>query len=166
MSAEADRARIPDENAANVRDAGEPRRFVFRRRHRLTHAREFDAVFAARLRKSAGPLTVFLNPTDHPEPRLGLSIGRRVGNAVTRNRLKRHIREAFRLLRSEWPTPEAGVPGKRSFDVVVTARAHAPLAASAYQSLLDDAVRRAAREHARRVEKRSRTAPEPGADRR
>lgn len=129
--------------------AGEPASFTFRRRHRLTHAREFEAAFGAKLRKSAGPLTIFLCPTNRPEPRLGLSIGRRVGNAVVRNRLKRHIREAFRHLRPGLPVP----PGGGAYDLVVSARAHAPLPHARYRDLLVDGVRRAASEHDRRERK-------------
>ena len=38
-----------------------------------------------------------------PHTRLGLSVSRRVGNAVLRNRWKRIIREAFRTQRDELP---------------------------------------------------------------
>lgn len=131
------------------RAPGDARRFTFRKRHRLAHAREFQAAFAAKLRKSAGPLTVFLNPTDHAEPRLGLSIGRRVGGAVTRNALKRQLREAFRYVRTELPTP----PIRASYDIVVSARAHAPLDQADYRRFLADAVARAHREHERRARK-------------
>ena len=31
-----------------------------------------------------------------PHMRLGLSVGRRIGNAVVRNRVKKHLRECFR----------------------------------------------------------------------
>lgn len=37
------------------------------------------------------------------DSRLGLSVGKRVGNAVARHRIKRLIREAFRLSRHELP---------------------------------------------------------------
>lgn len=36
--------------------------------------------------------------------RLGIAAGRRLGNAVVRNRIKRLVREVFRCLRAELPT--------------------------------------------------------------
>ena len=36
-------------------------------------------------------------------PRLGITASRRVGNAAERNRAKRLVREAFRVVRSTWP---------------------------------------------------------------
>lgn len=68
----------------------------FRSRHRVQHEREFDAIYAARVRKQRGPIVVSTLPNALDHPRLGLSVGTRVGNAVVRNRCKRLIREAFR----------------------------------------------------------------------
>ena len=87
----------------------------FRPRHRLSHAREFQAIFGAKVRKSRGPLTIFAVPNGLPHCRLGLSIGRRCGSAVVRNALKRRLREAFRQVQHELP------PG---LDLVVTAQGH------------------------------------------
>jgi ribonuclease P protein component len=53
------------------------------------------------------------------EARLGMAVGlRAVGNAVRRNRLRRLIRESFRMHRQEMP----------AVDVLVTARAAAKTA--------------------------------------
>ena len=47
-------------------------------------------------------------PNDLKYYRLGLSIGRAVGGAVQRNRLKRLLREAFRLIEPELPRKADG----------------------------------------------------------
>jgi ribonuclease P protein component len=121
----------------------------FRSRHRLSLDRDYRAVFANRLAKSRGPLTVFLRPNTVREHRLGLSIGRRVGNAVARAKVKRMVREAFRLDRPVYPTPAEG----RAYDVIVSARAHKVLSLNEYRSLLLAAVEAAHREHARRTDR-------------
>lgn len=124
----------------------------FRARHRLTHARDFQAVFSNRLAKARGPLTVFLLPNTHPTHRLGLSIGRRVGGAVVRVQLKRHIREAFRLDRPVYPVQS----NSGYYDIVVSARAHKPLSLNDYRARLREGVESAHRELTKR---KSRTDP-------
>lgn len=70
---------------------------------RLKKPADFDRVYAARVYAADGVLVVNGNANDRPYPRLGLSISRKVGGAVVRNRWKRLIREAFRLSRGELP---------------------------------------------------------------
>jgi len=126
-----------------------PERALFRKRHRIAHDRDYAAVFAAKVRKARGPLVVFARVTDHPEHRLGLSIGRRVGPAHERVRVKRMVREAFRLERAGLPLP----PGGGSLDLVVSARAHDPRPLAAYRRDLVGAVEAIARELAKRAER-------------
>ena len=54
-------------------------------------------------RKTAGAgLLMFVLPQRKPgPPRLGVTVSRRVGGAVVRNRVRRYVREVFRLNR-EW----------------------------------------------------------------
>lgn len=110
----------------------------FSRRQRLSHAREFQAAFAARCSVPAGPLRVHarLNASDPPTARLGLSVGRRVGSAVRRTRVKRLVREAFRLEQRALP---AGL------DLVVVVHPHAELPLAEYRRLLVSAAATLAR---------------------
>jgi ribonuclease P protein component len=99
---------------------------------------------------------VFALPNETGEHRLGLSIGRRLGNAVTRHRLKRRLREAFRLNRHE-------LPG--TYDFVVVARPHSPMKTAGYAELLLDCATRLDREwtkRARRADAKDADAAERG----
>lgn len=75
----------------------------------------------------AGSVVVFVLPNDLHRRRLGISIGRRFGTAVSRNRVKRLLREAFRLERAAMAT---------SIDLVVLVRPHRERALADYRELM------------------------------
>ena len=95
-------------------------RLFYRKRHRVKGSDEFAAVFAFKVRKSRGAMTVFAMPNGLGEHRLGLSVGRKVGNAVVRGKVKRMIREAFRHERENVPMGADGC----GYDLVVAVRGH------------------------------------------
>jgi ribonuclease P protein component len=67
------------------------------RRRRLSRSAEFERVYRQGRSKGNRYLVLYAFPREESEggPRLGLSVGRRVGGAVERNRVKRVLREAF-----------------------------------------------------------------------
>ncbi len=77
--------------------------FRFTKELRLRSQADFDRVYAADHFAADGVLVIrgVANELDHC--RLGLSVSRKVGNAVVRNRWKRLIREAFRLAQHDLP---------------------------------------------------------------
>ena len=88
---------------------------------------QFSTVYEAKTRDSRGPLTVYALPNDLGHPRLGMSVSRKVGTAVRRNRIRRLIRESFRLLQHDLP---------QGYDLVVVVRPHEPLILAEYQKML------------------------------
>lgn len=75
----------------------------FTRCERLSLKKDFDAVFRDGRKEADNNLVVRVLRTGHGYARLGMAVGKKHGHAVGRNRLKRLIREAFRLNRSQLP---------------------------------------------------------------
>jgi ribonuclease P protein component len=108
--------------------SGAKRREVLPRRMRVRKRKEFLAIQSSPKKASGRHLLVLVKPqapanTDPPAPgRLGITVSRKVGNAVVRNRVKRWLRESFRRHVAQMAN------GARGFDMVVIARPSAALA--------------------------------------
>ena len=66
---------------------------------RLKKQADFQRLFKNGKRAFTPALTVIYRPSD--KMRMGISIGKKHGKSVQRNRIKRLIREAFRLTQGE-----------------------------------------------------------------
>lgn len=86
---------------------------AFTRQRRLPGKADFDRVFAhATIRLNSHPFLVLATSGVGEESRIGMVVGKRhAKRAVDRNRIRRRIRESFRL--HHWPT---------TLDVVILAR--------------------------------------------
>lgn len=79
------------------------RQFSLSKKDRLVSNEQFRSVLARKQRASDDLLIVYLAQNDSGFRRLGVSVGKSCGSAVVRNRLKRLIREAFRLSKDQLP---------------------------------------------------------------
>jgi ribonuclease P protein component len=87
-------------------------RLGFPARLRLRRKSQFEAVYARGRRFGDGFFTVIARPND-VEPRLGLAVSTKAaGNSVQRNRIRRVVRESFRLRQRELPPMDFVVSGR------------------------------------------------------
>jgi len=108
-------ASVPDESNKGADRTGQ---FAFPHRARLLRHADFERVYKQGRRHFSASMTVFYLPRPcevsgamAAKPsglRIGFTVGRVLGGAVQRNRIKRRLREAVRLSRP-WPTVDVDV---------------------------------------------------------
>ena len=101
-----------------------------RRSTSLTASQEFDRVYRNGSVYRGRLLSIYVLPNALDSPRLGLSVSRRVGNAVKRNKVRRRLKEIFRALVTSLPD---------GADFVIVARS--PAAEASFEELKDEFLR-------------------------
>ncbi|MCX5917713.1 MAG: ribonuclease P protein component [Deltaproteobacteria bacterium] len=86
---------------------------TFRKEERIRKRADFQRIFRVGAKIQTPHFRVSICPNGLSHSRLGVTVGRKIGSAVQRNRIKRRVREFFRLNKDS-------LPG--SSDLVVTAR--------------------------------------------
>ncbi len=102
----------------------------------MRHGAEYSRVYARRVSVAGPGFSLAACENALPHARLGLSVSRRVGKAVQRNRWKRLLREAFRLEQRQLPT---------GIDLVAIPRAAEPPPLEELRAALVDVADEAAR---------------------
>jgi ribonuclease P protein component len=87
--------------------------FSFSKKERLLNPEDFVKVNRSGRREQTRHFTVVYTENGLGISRLGITAGRKTGNAVARNRIKRLIREFFRLHKGDLP---------QGHDILIVAR--------------------------------------------
>lgn len=92
-------------------------------RCRLRKSNDFRRVFTRGRRSATRYFVIYTLPNRLDAPRIGIQIRRKIGTAVTRNRIKRMVREVFRRMKGDFREPvdviliaETGMPGMRRIE--------------------------------------------------
>ncbi len=109
---------------------GGGRPYSFPKDLRLLKRPEFRRVYEEGRRESARICTIFTRSNGLPQTRLGITTPSALGGAVVRNRIKRRLREVFRLNQSR-------IPG--GWDVVLNPRPK--IASMPFESLTREILR-------------------------
>ena len=91
----------------------------FRPEHRVKSPADFERIYQARIFAADDVLVVNGAANGLSHPRLGLSVSKKAGNAVVRNRWKRSLREAFRQVRHRLPALDLVVAPRPGIQPVV-----------------------------------------------
>jgi ribonuclease P protein component len=122
----------------------------FRPDEHLRRPADFQAVYDRRRSAADGTLVVYAKENGLPYSRVGLSVSKKFGGAVVRNRIRRLMREAYRLGKDELPT---------GFDLVLIPRAHEVYTLAGFRHSLVKLVPQAVKKIARDIE-----APKPAGE--
>ena len=91
----------------------------------LRNSREFRLVYERGRRYSTPFFNIFVLRTASTEPRLGLTVTKKIGDAVVRNRCKRRLRE---IVRHYFNERRSGSNADIGIDLVINARSSLPSA--------------------------------------
>ena len=75
----------------------------FGKKERVRKRKNYLSIYQGGIRVHSNNFTVILNPNPSGKKRLGVAVSKKVGNAVKRNRIKRLLREFFRLNKDRLP---------------------------------------------------------------
>jgi len=93
----------------------------FGKRERIRRKKEFADIYQRGVRRHSDNFTVIICESRVGTRRLGVTVSKKVGNAVKRNRIKRLLREFFRLNKSRLaPSRDMVVIAKKSLQLPIT----------------------------------------------
>lgn len=78
----------------------------FGKAERIRKKRDYTRIYEQGKRIYSRRFTIIVNPNGEGTTRLGTTVSKKAGNAVQRNRIKRLLREFFRLNKSRLPVSQ------------------------------------------------------------